>query len=270
MKRKNLICAIMLAFALALTAPSFLNAPATTVAAAKKKVALNKKKATVSVGKKFTLKVKNISKKTKVKWSSSKKAVATVSKKGVVKAKKVGKTVITAKVGKKKYKCKVVVKKASVSYDNLTRIGDMTNTIPFYKDKDGKKTAYKMTISSITVKHTTSGTTIGSYAGSDKYVITIKGNIPAVFTNDDLKYREFGITLINSNIDSDSNYYELKTVKATDEDFRGYISTFTRNAAGDFTFTVQDVSIIGSFKMFRVSEFPLRKNYYYDSYDDED
>ena len=53
---------------------------------AKKKMKLNKTKATLYVGKKLTLKVKNTKK--KVKWSSSKKAVASVTKKGVVKAKK--------------------------------------------------------------------------------------------------------------------------------------------------------------------------------------
>lgn len=46
----------------------------------------------------------------KVKWSSSNKKVATVSKKGLVRAKKKGKATITAKYGKKKLKCKVIVK----------------------------------------------------------------------------------------------------------------------------------------------------------------
>ena len=80
--------------------------------AAKKKMKLNKTKATLYVGKKLTLKVKNTKK--KVKWSSSKKAVASVTKKGVVKAKKKGKTVITAKIGKKKLKCKITVKQKVV------------------------------------------------------------------------------------------------------------------------------------------------------------
>ena len=80
--------------------------------AAKKKTKLNKTKQTLHVGKKLTLKVKNTKK--KVKWSSSKKAVASVTKKGVVKAKKKGKTVITAKIGKKKLKCKITVKQKVV------------------------------------------------------------------------------------------------------------------------------------------------------------
>ncbi len=81
-------------------------------ASAKTTPKLSSKKITLKVGQKKKLKVKNIKKK-KVKWSSKKKAVATVNKKGVVKAKKKGKTTIIAKVGQKKLKCKIVVKKAS-------------------------------------------------------------------------------------------------------------------------------------------------------------
>ena len=83
--------------------------------AAKKKPALSKKKAVITVGKTLTLKVKNIRKKTKVTWKSKNKKIATVSKKGKVKAKKAGTTKITARFryqGKKYVKtCKVTVKK---------------------------------------------------------------------------------------------------------------------------------------------------------------
>lgn len=75
---------------------------------AKAKVKLNKTKITLYVGKTATLKLKN--NKQKVKWSSSNKKVATVSSKGKVKGIKKGKATITAKVGKKKYTCKVTVK----------------------------------------------------------------------------------------------------------------------------------------------------------------
>lgn len=80
-------------------------------AEAKAKPVLNKKKISLAVGGKVTLKLKNWKK--RVSWSSSKKSVATVSAKGVVKAKKKGTAKITAKAGGKKYSCKVTVKKAS-------------------------------------------------------------------------------------------------------------------------------------------------------------
>lgn len=72
------------------------------------KVKISKSKATITKGKTLQLKVKGTKK--KVKWSSSKKAVATVNKKGKVTAKKAGKVTITAKIGKKKYRCKITVK----------------------------------------------------------------------------------------------------------------------------------------------------------------
>ena len=71
-------------------------------------IKLNKKSITITKGKTYTLKVKGTKK--KAKWSSSKKSVATVSKKGKVTGKKRGSATITAKIGKKKYKCKVTVK----------------------------------------------------------------------------------------------------------------------------------------------------------------
>ena len=60
----------------------------------------------------------------KVKWSSNKKTIATVTRKGKVTAKKQGTAVITAKIGKKKYKCKVKV------WQKTTKKPTNTNTKP--------------------------------------------------------------------------------------------------------------------------------------------
>ena len=87
-----------------------------TNAEAANKVKLNYKKVTMNVGKTKRLKVKGTKK--KVQWKSSRKSVATVSKKGVVKAKKKGTATITAQIGKKKLRCKVVVKKNSGNNKN--------------------------------------------------------------------------------------------------------------------------------------------------------
>lgn len=73
------------------------------------KVKLNKTKATIFVGKSVQLKIKGT--KSKVKWASNNKSVAKVSSNGKVTGKKAGKAVITAKVGKKRYKCSITVKK---------------------------------------------------------------------------------------------------------------------------------------------------------------
>ncbi|WP_215724909.1 Ig-like domain-containing protein, partial [Eubacterium ventriosum] len=83
---------------------------------------LSSKKIVLQVGKTKKLKVKNKPAGVKVVWKSSKKKVATVSKKGKVKAKKAGKTTITAKVGKKKYKCRVIVRnKTNNVSQNVTK-----------------------------------------------------------------------------------------------------------------------------------------------------
>ena len=92
-------------------------------AGAAKKAKISNAKLTLKVGQAKTLSVKNLSKKDKkkLKWSSSKKTVATVSKKGKVTAKKAGTAKITAKVGKKKYVCKVTVKKKTANNNTPTQ-----------------------------------------------------------------------------------------------------------------------------------------------------
>ena len=87
---------------------------------AKAKIKLNKTKISLQRGKTYTLKVKGTKK--KVKWSSNKKTIATVTRKGKVTAKKQGTAVITAKIGKKKYKCKVKV------WQKTTKKPTKTNT----------------------------------------------------------------------------------------------------------------------------------------------
>lgn len=103
MKKFNKSLAITLILSLCLT----LAAPVD----AKSKVKLNITKATLSVGGSINLKLLNNKK--KVTWKSSNKKVASVTKKGKVKAKKKGKAKIIAKVGKKKYTCKITVGKVS-------------------------------------------------------------------------------------------------------------------------------------------------------------
>lgn len=76
---------------------------------------ISKKSAAVYVNKTITLKMNNTTR--KVTWSSKDKTIATVTSKGVVKGKKAGTTTITAKVGSKKYTCKVTVKKQTSTAD---------------------------------------------------------------------------------------------------------------------------------------------------------
>ena len=104
---------------MALAISAFSVTPEIKAASKPKQIKLNAKKKTLTVGQKFTLKVKKVkpSKASKkVTWKSSRKSVATVSRKGIVKAKKVGSTTITAtSKGNKKVKatCRITVKKAT-------------------------------------------------------------------------------------------------------------------------------------------------------------
>ena len=93
---------------------------------AKGKVRLSRTSASVYVGKSIILKVKNT--KSKAKWSSKNKKIAVVNSKGKVTGKKKGTTKIIAKVGKKKYKCKVVVKSIAKSSANNTEKNPDNNT----------------------------------------------------------------------------------------------------------------------------------------------
>ncbi len=113
MRKTSKFLSMFMSIVLVLTMLTGMN----TNAAAKNK--LNKTKVTIRVGQAVKLKVKNNKK--KVKWSSKNKKVATVTKKGEVKGKKAGKTYIIAKVGKKKYKCRVIVKKKSVKPIQTTK-----------------------------------------------------------------------------------------------------------------------------------------------------
>lgn len=80
--------------------------PVATKAAAK--VKLNKTNVTINVNQSYQLKVRGTTR--KVTWKSSNRKVAVVSRSGKVTGKKSGKAVITAKVNKKSYKCRITVK----------------------------------------------------------------------------------------------------------------------------------------------------------------
>ena len=121
MQKCKRLLALLLVYSMIFSV-SFVSTPEVSAA----KVKLNKTKLTLQVKKTYKLKVKGTKKKPK--WSSSKKKVATVSSKGVVKGKKIGSAVITAKVGKKKYKCKVKVVKAIADEDEVVIGGNPTTT----------------------------------------------------------------------------------------------------------------------------------------------
>lgn len=114
MHKKIKIIISVAVMAIAMTGVTPVPAVTRTVitAEAAAKPSLNKKSVTLTAGQTLQLKVKNTTR--TAKWSSSNKKVVSVSSKGLVKAKKNGTAAITAKIGKKKYRCTVKAKTLKV------------------------------------------------------------------------------------------------------------------------------------------------------------
>ena len=162
-KQKTLVLLLIFAMALSLLPQSAL--------AAKKKVKLNKKTVTVNVGK--TVKIKLQNNKKKVKWTvtSGKKNVKLSKKKKTevtIKGKKAGKAKVQAKVGKKKYVCKVTVK-------NTKKVNKIAN-----KNNSTKPGNTKAPIVTNSPKPSTDNTkkivSISPCSDSPKYVFIEKGS----------------------------------------------------------------------------------------------
>lgn len=76
-------------------------------------VKLNKSKIAVSVGETYKLKLSGAQKEPR--WKSGDKNIVSVSKKGLIKGVKPGNATVSAKVGKKVYKCRVSVEAPRIS-----------------------------------------------------------------------------------------------------------------------------------------------------------
>lgn len=197
-------------------------------------IKLNKTKLTMNVKEKYTLKVKGTKK--KVKWSTSKKSIATVSSKGKVTAKKAGTTTITAKVGGKKYKCKIKVETPKINKTSQTihindsytlKISKTTQKITWSTsnknvavvNSKGKVTAKKAGIATITAKVGNSKyyckVTVKYYGASTYKVGTdIKGGTYCLFNTS--KYGAYYEIRKNasSNLDSiiDNNIFNYNSI----------------------------------------------------------
>lgn len=74
---------------------------------------INKTKISLNVGGSYQLKISGTRR--TVRWSTSKKAVASVTSKGKINAKKAGTAIVTARIGNRRYSCKVIVTKKTAS-----------------------------------------------------------------------------------------------------------------------------------------------------------
>lgn len=182
---------------------------------------LNKKKVSVQVGNKYTLKVKNKIKGSTYTWKSSKKAVATVTKKGVVKGKKKGNAVITCtvKAPAKTYKltANVKVKKATTTPTTTptpTKTPEVNTSATVSTQSELETALSNSDITAILVKTDAEA----------------KFNIPAgTYTTKKLTVNAPKADVVNAGIFKDVNVQDIKD------------STWTENAKGN-TLNVTDTT----------------------------
>ena len=134
---KKILCAILISIMTLFVMPTIMPIIETGYTVEAATVKISKTKYTMNKGEKYTLKVSGTKK--KVKWSTSNKKVATVNSKGKVTAKKKGTATITAKVGSKKYKCKITVEDPSISKTKINLENGNTYTLKVKNTKRSVK-----------------------------------------------------------------------------------------------------------------------------------
>ena len=137
---KKVLLAIIVACSLIYIMPTIMPIDESGYVVSAASVKISKTKYKMNKGEKFTLKITGTNK--TVKWSTSNKKIATVNSKGKVTAKKKGTVTITAKVGSKKFKCKITVEAPSISKKTYTMKKGKTVTLKI------KGTTQKITWSS--------------------------------------------------------------------------------------------------------------------------
>lgn len=165
-KFSKILTAMCLAFAVTIAVPSVVpQMPGMITAEATSTVKISKTKATLIKGQTLQLKISGTSK--KVTWSSSSTKVAKVSTSGKVTAVGKGTATITAKIGSKKYTCKVTVESPSLSKTSLTMINGKTYTLKLNNTKQK-------------VTWTTSDKSIATVSSSGKITAKKEGTVKII------------------------------------------------------------------------------------------
>lgn len=133
-------------------------------------VKLNKTKATLIKGKSLQLKISGARK--NVVWSTSNKKVAVVNNKGKVTTKSNGKVTITARVGNKKYNCKITVETPKISKTSVTMYEKGTYTLKLLKTN--QKVTWKSNRTSVATINS-KGKITAKKAGTATITATVSG-----------------------------------------------------------------------------------------------
>lgn len=139
------------------------------------KTKLSKTKITIQNGNTYSLNLQNNT--NAIKWTSNNKKIATVSNEGLVTGKKVGSCTVTAKVGKKKYSCKVTIKESDLEHffhDEiiLTKGNKISQTFIYnnnYFSTNIKWSSSDKNIATISSKGVISGKSAGKVTITAKY-----------------------------------------------------------------------------------------------------
>ncbi len=205
----------LLAFISAVILMTTMLVPAFEASAAS--VKLNKTKIVLVVGQTYKLKVSGTKKTPK--WSTSNKKVVSVTKKGVVKGLKKGTATVTAKIGKKRYKCKVTVESPKLSSTKRTvtagtsfalKLNGTRRTVKWYTSNKKIATVSKKGV----VKTLKAGkVNVTAKVGGKKYVckVTVKAKAAPVTTQNDKAAAQYN-ALIN-NLKNEKNVTVMREEK---------------------------------------------------------
>ena len=185
-------------------------------------VKLSEKSKTLTVGQSFNLSLKNT--KSSVKWSTSNKKVAAIKKvskyKYKVTGRKTGTATITAKVGKKKYNCKVSVKDPKLNKTKLSlKVGSSETLILSGTDQKATWKSADSTIASVD----SNGTITAKSAGIVKITATVLNKdyvcivtVEAIPVSEKVTipankqvYADNGIVIKTTNMSEDNRYIKI-------------------------------------------------------------
>ena len=248
MKEKNRIlrkfaAVLMAVFSLSLLSPE-VAAHLGTVQTVQAAVKISSKKLTMVKGQKKTLKVTGTSK--KAKWTSSKKSVASVTQKGVVTAKKKGTTTITAKIGSKKYTCKVTVETPKLNRTSVSLNKNKTYQL-------------KMSGTTLKAKWTSSNKAVATVSSKGK--VTAKGAGTATVTANinGVKYNCKVTVKGSSSTSSTSNFQRLRNYISANGGTNKYgepvLNYSYKNEDGDFLWAIVRDNTGGTLTFIVTSEY---------------
>ena len=205
------------------------------VCAKKSKIQISDKKIYIGVYQNYkVLKLKGTKKKPK--WSSSKKSVATIDKYGRIDTKKKGTTTITAKLGKKKYKCKVIVERPYITPNDFKILVGQTKKLTLHGTKR-KVTSWRVIskdVASISSKGIIKGltpedTNVCANIGKESYYVSVGvrtinyGNLQQLILQHVSKKNDDGFWYYVRHKHSNNIYYYM-TLKYDNNDQRIYVN----------------------------------------------